>query len=45
MSIFREMTPLAWKHNAINLGQGFPGMPCEDFVKDALVTATRSDVN
>lgn len=34
-SVWTEFTPLAAKHNAVNLGQGFPDFPPEAFVLDA----------
>ena len=36
MTVWSEFTPLAMKHNAINLGQGFPSFGPPDFVKDSL---------
>lgn len=44
-SVWTEFTPLSQKHEAINLGQGFPGWPCPDFVKEALIAAVNSDQN
>lgn len=44
-SIFSEMTLLAIKHEAINLGQGFPDFPAPDFVKAAAQKAIEEDVN
>ena len=35
VTIFSEMTALARKHGAINLGQGFPNWDGADFVKEA----------
>ena len=35
VTIFTEMTELAVKHGAINLGQGFPNWDGADFVKEA----------
>jgi len=40
ITIFTEMTDLARKHAAINLGQGFPDWDGADFVKDAAMRAT-----
>ena len=44
-SIFFEMTNLANKHNAVNLGQGFPNFPGPPFLKQAAVKAIQNDVN
>ncbi|KAF0688072.1 hypothetical protein As57867_020230, partial [Aphanomyces stellatus] len=44
-TVWHEFTPLAIKHKAINLGQGFPDWPCDDFVKDAVKAAVDADVN
>ena len=41
-SVWVEMTPLAIKHGAVNLGQGFPDFPSPAFVKRALVVRVRS---
>lgn len=38
-TVFAEITALAVKHNAINLGQGFPDFDGPDFVKQAAVFA------
>lgn len=38
--MWSEFTPLANKHNAVNLGQGFPDWATPDFVKEALVQVT-----
>ena len=35
-SIWVEFTPLCNKHNAVNLGQGFPNWPVAEFVKGAI---------
>jgi kynurenine---oxoglutarate transaminase / cysteine-S-conjugate beta-lyase / glutamine---phenylpyruvate transaminase len=35
-TVWSEFTPLAQKHNAVNLGQGFPSFAPEQFVKDSL---------
>ncbi|MDP9494275.1 MAG: aminotransferase class I/II-fold pyridoxal phosphate-dependent enzyme [Actinomycetota bacterium] len=40
VTIFSEMTALAQKHRAINLGQGFPNWDGPDFVKAAAAKAT-----
>ncbi len=44
-SIFTEMSALAARHGAINLGQGFPDFPAPDFVKDAAIRHIREDRN
>ncbi|RME51590.1 MAG: aminotransferase class I/II-fold pyridoxal phosphate-dependent enzyme [Caldilineae bacterium] len=44
-TIFLEMTLLARKHGAVNLGQGSPDFPAPDFVKEAAIAAIRGDVN
>ncbi|MGI8858338.1 MAG: aminotransferase class I/II-fold pyridoxal phosphate-dependent enzyme, partial [Thermomicrobiales bacterium] len=44
-SIFTEMTRLAIKHQAVNLGQGFPDFAGPDFVKEAAATAIFADHN
>lgn len=44
-TIFTEMTALARKHGAINLGQGSPDFAAPDFVKQAGVAAILADVN
>ena len=33
--VWNIFTPLANKHNAVNLGQGFPNFPAADFIKVA----------
>jgi aspartate/methionine/tyrosine aminotransferase len=38
-TIFTEISMLALKHNAINLGQGFPNFDGPDFVKKAAIEA------
>jgi aspartate/methionine/tyrosine aminotransferase len=45
VTIFTEMTELASKHDAINLGQGFPNWAGADFVKDAARTSMEGHVN
>ncbi len=40
VTIFTEMSDLARRHGAINLGQGFPDWDGADFVKEAAVNAT-----
>jgi aspartate/methionine/tyrosine aminotransferase len=44
-SIFTEITSLAVKHKAVNLGQGFPDFPAPDFIKEAAVRHIREDRN
>jgi len=44
-SIFTEMTRLAIKHQAVNLGQGFPDFAGPDFVKEAAAAAIFADHN
>src|SRR6185295_12610595 len=41
-SIFAEMTALARKHDAVNLGQGFPSFDGPEFVKQAAIEALRA---
>ena len=45
VSIFSEMTALAQKYDAINLGQGFPNWDGADFVKEAAVESTLAGGN
>lgn len=40
-TIFTEISILASKHNAINLGQGFPNFDGPEFVKNAAIEAIR----
>jgi N-succinyldiaminopimelate aminotransferase len=44
-SVFAEMTELAVRHGAVNLGQGFPDFDGPDFVKEAAVAAIRDGHN
>jgi aspartate/methionine/tyrosine aminotransferase len=44
-SIFTEITALAVKHDAVNLGQGFPDFAAPDFVKQAAARHIRDDRN
>jgi N-succinyldiaminopimelate aminotransferase len=44
-SIFAEMTQLAVRHNAVNLGQGYPDFDGPEFVKDAAIDAIRAGHN
>lgn len=38
-TVFTEISALAVKHNAVNLGQGFPNFDGPDFVKEAAINA------
>eukprot|EP00276_Gloeochaete_wittrockiana_P008805 CAMPEP_0184658024 /NCGR_PEP_ID=MMETSP0308-20130426/23329_1 /TAXON_ID=38269 /ORGANISM="Gloeochaete witrockiana, Strain SAG 46.84" /LENGTH=415 /DNA_ID=CAMNT_0027096599 /DNA_START=186 /DNA_END=1436 /DNA_ORIENTATION=- len=44
-TVWHEFTPLANKHNAVNLGQGFPNWKAPDFVKQACVDAIQENFN
>ncbi|HVU51696.1 MAG TPA: methionine aminotransferase [Polyangia bacterium] len=44
-SIFTEISALAVKHDAVNLGQGFPDFPAPAFIKEAAMRAIREDRN
>jgi aspartate/methionine/tyrosine aminotransferase len=44
-SIFTEITALAVRHGAVNLGQGFPDFAAPDFVKEAAARHIRDDHN
>lgn len=44
-SIFGEMSLLAQRHQAINLGQGFPDFPGPDLIKAAAAAAIAADLN
>jgi aspartate/methionine/tyrosine aminotransferase len=44
-SVFTEMTRLAIKHQAVNLGQGFPDFSGPEFVKEAAAAAIFADQN
>src|SRR5512138_2006404 len=44
-SIFTEITALATRTGAVNLGQGFPDFDAPDFVKEAAVRAIRDGHN
>jgi N-succinyldiaminopimelate aminotransferase len=44
-SVFAEMTALAARHGAINLGQGYPDFDGPDFVKQAAAAAIRAGHN
>ncbi len=41
-TIFTEMTLLAQRHGAVNLGQGFPDFDGPEEVKEAAVRGTRT---
>ncbi|KAI8607911.1 pyridoxal phosphate-dependent transferase [Chytriomyces sp. MP71] len=42
-TVFAEMTGLAIKHNAVNLGQGFPTLPVPKFIRDAAANAVANE--
>lgn len=44
-TIFTQMSMLAIRHGAINLGQGFPNFDGPDFVKDAAIQAIKDGKN
>ena len=44
-SIFAEMSALASRHGAINLGQGFPDFEGPEFIKEAAIRAIRDGAN
>jgi N-succinyldiaminopimelate aminotransferase len=44
-TIFAEMTALAMRHQAVNLGQGFPDFDGPDFLKRAAIAAIESGRN
>jgi aspartate/methionine/tyrosine aminotransferase len=44
-SVIREMTRLAFKHNAVNLSQGYPDFPAPDEIKSAAREAIDADIN
>jgi aminotransferase len=44
-SVIRDMTRLADRHGAINLGQGFPDFPAPEAVKAAAIRAIEDDHN
>ncbi|GLT49799.1 hypothetical protein SLA2020_233300 [Shorea laevis] len=44
-TIFTQMSVLAIKHGAINLGQGFPNFDGPDFVKEAAIQAIKDGKN
>ena len=44
-TIFSEMTALALRHDAVNLGQGFPDTEGPEEIREAAVTAMRAGYN
>jgi aspartate/methionine/tyrosine aminotransferase len=44
-SVIREMTRLAYEHDAINLSQGYPDFPAPATVKQAAMAAIEADAN
>jgi len=44
-TVFAEFTPLAIKHDAVNLGQGFPNFAAPDFIKEAAKQAIDAELN
>src|SRR4051812_46074518 len=44
-TVFSEFSALAQKHDAVNLGQGFPDFDGPDDVKDAAIRAISTGVN
>jgi hypothetical protein len=44
-TVWTEFTPLAVKHQAINLGQGFPDFPGPDFILKNGQTAIANNIN
>lgn len=44
-SVIREMSRLATRHGAVNLGQGFPDFPAPQALKDAACEAIQADIN
>lgn len=44
-SVIREMTRLAFKHNAVNLSQGYPDFPAPEEIKQAAREAIEADIN
>jgi aspartate/methionine/tyrosine aminotransferase len=43
--VFAEMSALAYRHGAINLGQGFPDFPGPEFVREAAKAAIDANLN
>jgi aminotransferase len=44
-SVIREMTRLAFRHNAVNLSQGYPDFPAPEEIKRAAREAIDADIN
>ena len=44
-SVIREMTRLAFQHNAVNLAQGYPDFPAPAVLKRAAIEAIEADIN
>jgi len=44
-SVIREMTRLAFQHNAVNLAQGYPDFPAPAILKRAAIEAIEADIN
>ena len=44
-SVIREMTRICFKHEGVNLAQGFPDFPAPEEIKEAAVQAIRADLN
>lgn len=44
-SVIREMSRLAFKHNAVNLAQGFPDFAAPAIIKEAAQKAIADDIN
>ncbi|MEM7353835.1 MAG: methionine aminotransferase [Acidobacteriota bacterium] len=44
-NVFTEFSALAQRHDAVNLGQGFPDFDGPDFIKDAAIRAIREGHN
>ncbi|KAJ3240722.1 Kynurenine--oxoglutarate transaminase 3 [Chytriomyces hyalinus] len=42
-TVFAEMTALANKHKAVNLGQGFPTLPVPQFIRNAAAEAVSNE--
>lgn len=45
VSVFSHMSRLALQHNAVNLSQGFPDFPTEEWLKEAARDAVARDLN
>ncbi len=44
-SVIREMTRVCFKHDGVNLAQGFPDFPAPAEIKEAALGAIRADLN